>query len=129
MEIQLLDFGTVVSQGMSGQFHAVGLGTTGDLDPDGNFYALTYTKAGMNMPQYSNPELDRLLDAARHEIDQSKRLSHYKAAQKVLFQDQPFVVYYNPPQVHAMRKVVQGYPESYNGYWGSREFDRIWKSK
>ena len=36
MEIRPLDFGTVLANGGAGAFDAISLGTSGDVDPDGN---------------------------------------------------------------------------------------------
>jgi hypothetical protein len=35
---------------------------------------------------------------------------------------------YNTPQISTTRKVVQNYPQTYNGYWGARDYERVWKT-
>ncbi|MGH2352591.1 MAG: ABC transporter substrate-binding protein, partial [Chloroflexota bacterium] len=128
MEIQLLEFATIIANAMAGTHQAVALGTTGDVDPDGNLYALAYTNAGMNIAKYSNLALDKLLDEARATLDQGKRAALYKQAQQILFDDQPFIVYYNPPQITVTQKSVQNYPQTYNSYWGARDLEEVWKA-
>ena len=128
MEIQLIEFATVVANGQSGNFQALGLGWSGDVDPD-TLASLFLTGAGFNFAKYSTPEMDKLLNDGRQTVDRNKRADIYKQAQKLLFQDQPFIVYYNPPQISTTRKNVQNYPQTYNGYWGSRDYDRVWKTQ
>lgn len=129
MEIQLIEFATVVANANKGDYEASGIGWSGGTDPDDNLYSLFYTKAGFNLSKYSNPELDKLLDSGRTTLDKNKRGDIYKQAQKILFDDQPFIVYQQGVQGSLVRKNVQNYPQTYNGYWGARDFDRIFKAK
>jgi peptide/nickel transport system substrate-binding protein len=127
MEIQLIEFATVVANGQSGSYQAQSLGWSGDTDPD-TLYSLFFTGAGFNFAKYSSPETDKLLNDGRQTLDQSKRGEIYKQIQKVLWQDQPMLSLYNTPQISTVRKVAQNYPQTYNGYWGSRDFERMWKT-
>lgn len=127
MEIQLLEFATILANGQAGSHQALGLGSSGEIDPDA-LYSLYASGAGMNLAKYSNPQLDRLLNEGRTTLEQGKRADVYKQAQKLMFEEQPYVVYFNPPQIATVRKVVQNYPNTYNGYWGTRDFVRIRKS-
>jgi peptide/nickel transport system substrate-binding protein len=128
MDIQLIEFATVVSNGQTGNYEALGLGWSGDVDAD-TLYSLFYTKAGFNFSGYSNPELDKLLNDGRATNDLAKRGEIYKQVVKILNQDQPYVVYFNTPQISTARKNVQNYPQTYNGYWGTRDFETMWKTK
>jgi len=127
MEIQLLEFATVIANGAARQFQSLGLGWTGDIDPD-TVYALYRSGAGINYPKYANPQVDKLLDDARQTVDQSKRAEAYKQFQKIVWDEQPYLVYFNAPQIATYRKNVQSYPNNYNGYWGPRDFDKVWKA-
>ncbi len=49
MEIRPLDFGTVLANGSAGAFDALSLGTSGDVDPDGNLYSLTHSASAQNL--------------------------------------------------------------------------------
>ena len=127
MEIRPLDFGTVLANGGAGAFDAISLGTSGDVDPDGNLYSLTHSASAQNLGKYSNPEVDRLLEEGRAALDVERRASLYRQVQRILDQDQPFVVYFNPPQLSISRRKVQSYPQTYNGYWGSRDLEQTWR--
>jgi peptide/nickel transport system substrate-binding protein len=128
LEIAPLDFGAVLANGGAGSFQALALGLTGDVDPDGILYGLATTGGGQNFPRYSNPDVDRLLEEARSTFETDRRGELYRQAQRILLDEQPFLVYYNPPQITATRRGVQNYPQSYNGYWGTRDLERVWKT-
>jgi peptide/nickel transport system substrate-binding protein len=126
MEIQLLEFAAVVANGGSGAYQAIGLGWSGDVDPD-TLYSLTYTGAGFNFGKFSNAEVDKLLNEGRSNTDQAKRATIYQDVQKLLATEQPFITYWNSPQIATSRKNIQNFPNNYNGYWGSRDYDKMWK--
>jgi len=65
---------------------------------------------------------------ANKPVDQSKRAEAYKQFQRIVWDEQPYLVYFNPPQIASYRKNVQSYPNNYNGYWGLRDFDKVWKA-
>jgi peptide/nickel transport system substrate-binding protein len=126
MEIQLLEFATVVANGGAGTFQSLGLGWSGDVDPD-TLYSLVATGAGFNFGKYSSPQMDKLLNDGRATVEQAKRADIYKQAQQLFFQDVPLVVYFNSPQILVTRKAIQGFANTYNGYWGTRDLDKVWK--
>jgi peptide/nickel transport system substrate-binding protein len=129
VDIQLIEFATIVQNGNSGDYQALSLGWSGGVDPDDDLYSLFYTKAGFNFAKYSNPQVDKLLDDGRTNLGQDQRAQAYKAAQTILLDDQPMVVIYSQPQISTVRKNVQNYPQNYNGYWGVRDLSKVWLSK
>jgi peptide/nickel transport system substrate-binding protein len=128
MDIQLIEFATVVSNAAAGNYETIGLGWSGDVDAD-TLYTLFSTGLANNFAKYSNPEVDKLLNDGRATIDLAKRGDIYRQIVKILNEDQPWIVYYNSPQISTVRKSVQNYPQTYNGYWGARDFETIWKTK
>jgi peptide/nickel transport system substrate-binding protein len=129
MEIQSVEFATIIANANRGEYQAFALGFSGGLDPDDYLYALYYTKAGQNLGRYSNPAVDRLLDEARTALDRGRRAEAYKQVVRLLAEDQPVITYYSGPQLRTTRKAVQDFPTTYNGYWGSRDWDEVWKAK
>jgi peptide/nickel transport system substrate-binding protein len=129
MDIQLIEFATVLQNGNTGEYQALSLGWSGEVDPDGDLYPLLYTKAGFNFPKYTNPEFDKALDEGRQNLDQAKRAQAYKDAQKILLDDQPMIVFFNAPQISVVRKDVQNYPQTYFGFWGVRDLSKVWRQK
>lgn len=127
MDIQLIEFAKVVENGQKGDFEALGLGWSGSIDPDGNTYTLFYKGAGFNFSKIDNPAMNKAMDDGRELLDPEKAKGAYDQFVK-LFQEQvPMIVYYNPPQISTVRKKVQNYPQTYNGYWGARDFLTVWK--
>ncbi|MBV9581009.1 MAG: hypothetical protein JO057_20710 [Chloroflexi bacterium] len=126
MDIQLIEFATVVANGNSGAYDALCLGWSGSVDPDGNMYPLLYSGAGFNFAKYSNPAMDKALDDGRTNLDQAARAKAYTDAQTILLQDQPMLVLYSQSQVASARKNVQNYPNNYNGWFGGRDIYKAW---
>jgi peptide/nickel transport system substrate-binding protein len=129
MEIQLIDFATIISNANAGDYQALCLGWSGSVDPDGNLYPLFYTGAGFNFVKYSNPELDKLLDDGRTNLDQAKRAQAYMDAQKILLQDQPTIVLYSQSQIASARKNIQNYPNTYSGWFAALDVYKTWVNK
>jgi peptide/nickel transport system substrate-binding protein len=88
------------------------VGWTGDNgDPDNFAYEL-WASANIpvtNTPHYKNPEVDKLLDQARHVPDHDKRVALYHQAQKLIWDDCPWIFINSAQQVRVIRKEVKGY--------------------
>src|SRR5581483_9907099 len=84
-------FATLLSDTTSHNFQAALLGWSGRPDPDGNMYSWFHTGGGNNNMQYSNKQVDSLLDAARVTTDKTQRASDYQQAQQLILQDSPYV--------------------------------------
>jgi oligopeptide transport system substrate-binding protein len=72
---------------------------------------------------YANPELDALLDAAHAETDATKRDAMYRRAERILYDDAPWVWNYH----RAMLEVTQPYVRGYEPHpvWG-RDYTSAW---
>lgn len=73
-------------------FDAITLGWTSGIEIDifQMFHSSQTLEGGDNFISYRNPELDRLIDAARAEVDESKRMALWQAAERILVADQPY---------------------------------------
>ena len=91
MNIQTEEFATLVQECGNHKFEACGTGWSGRIDPDGNLYSFFHTGGDNNDGQYSNPQVDSLLEDARVNTDLTKRKSDYQQAQKLLVTDAPYV--------------------------------------
>jgi peptide/nickel transport system substrate-binding protein len=58
---------------------------------------------------YSNPEVDRLLDAQRAERDEDARLEMLAEIQRLIWEDQPFIFLFHRHNVWAVRDDLEGY--------------------
>ena len=62
-----------------------------------------------NDNNYSNPEVDRLLDAARVEPDRAKRLAMYHQVELILYDDAPWIWHYHSMASEVLQPYVKGY--------------------
>jgi oligopeptide transport system substrate-binding protein len=79
-------------------------------DPDDVLYTLFHSQSEFNRGHYHNPKVDRLLEKARDELDNSKRIDLYREAERLIIADMPTVnlVHYTferlfHPYVHGVR--------------------------
>lgn len=73
-------------------FDAITLGWTSGIEIDifQMFHSTQAVEGGDNFISYRNPELDRLIDAARAEVDEDKRMRLWHEAERILVEDQPY---------------------------------------
>jgi len=114
LEVVQLDSSTAFARILNGNFQAAYLGW--DLDPDPDPFALFHSSQmpprGQNFVFYSNPEADRLIDAARREMDQSKRKELYWRLHEVLAEDQPYCWVFQGSAKWGINKRVRGVESS-----------------
>lgn len=75
---------------------------------------------------YSNPELDTLLAAARGEPDRGKREAMYHHAERILYDDAPWIWEYHQMMTEVVQPYVAGY--SLHPIW-FRDYSRAWLDK
>jgi len=102
-------FATLLDDTSSHHFQAALLGWSGRVDPDGNMYGWFHTGGGFNDTQYSNTQVDAFLDDARASSDQSKRISDYQQAEKLILDDAPYVFLYHGVAAQISTKSVQNF--------------------
>ncbi len=83
-------------------------------DPDTLPYLALRTEAwpdkgGFNSGYYSNPEVDRLLEAARSATDQAERAKLYKEMQEIVYEDAPWAFVANWKQNAATSDAVTNF--------------------
>lgn len=73
-------------------FDAITLGWTSGVETD--IYQIFHSKqiegGGDNFVNYSNPELDNLIDQARGTVDEAKRMPLWQQAERIMHEDQPY---------------------------------------
>jgi peptide/nickel transport system substrate-binding protein len=92
-DVAMMEGGQAISRLMGGNYDAAYL--SWDLDADPDPYAIFHSSqfpgsGGQNWVFYSNPEADRIMDEARHELDTSKRKDLYWRLHEILAEDQPY---------------------------------------
>lgn len=91
VNIQEIDFPTLVANLGKHQFQAGIDGWSGRLDPDGNTYTQFHTGGGNDYGQYSNPAMDKALDAARQTFDEAQRKLLYREINKQAAEEAPYI--------------------------------------
>jgi peptide/nickel transport system substrate-binding protein len=108
VEIQQLDGKAVMDAATEGKFDLL-LWRYDWNDPDAlNIFLGTDRIGSTNRVAYSNPQVDVLLQQGAQEMDQEKRNQIYVEAQKLIMVDAPWQAIYNPIDLMAISKDVEG---------------------
>jgi peptide/nickel transport system substrate-binding protein len=109
VEIEMIEFGTMLEKLRAHDYDAMRLGWSGRTDPDGNLYRFYKSGASNNYTGYDNPKVDNLLDEARVETDDSERIKLYEEINEILWNDAPYVYLYHEQDFKAMKSNVKGF--------------------
>jgi len=109
VKIKASEFGTLLSSQASGDYQADLIGWSGYVDPDANWYQFDVCNGSLNDAKYCNPDVDKLLNAARGSTDPAVRLQNYNAARAILSKESPIIYLYDPTWIYAMSKGVTGF--------------------
>jgi peptide/nickel transport system substrate-binding protein len=121
MDIVRLDSPTFLQRVIEGKYQAAFLAWDLDLDPDpyALFHSSQFPPAGQNIVFYSNPEVDKLLEAARVEMDKTKREELYRQIHARLAEDQPYTWLVQISRKWAFSRRLQNVNEAKGiGYFG-----------
>jgi peptide/nickel transport system substrate-binding protein len=123
-----LDPALMIKRTFDGQYDASYMGWQLDAEPDlyNLFHSSEAPPKGQNIVFYNNPEADRLIDAARRELDISKRQKLLQQLHALLAEDQPYTWTIQVSEKWAINRRVHNVKES-RGYglfaWYPGEFD------
>lgn len=109
VNIRTVDFATWLDEQNSGHFDMLMMGWLGNIDPDDFYYAQHHTKGTSNAQKFSNPQVDRLLDAGRVETNQNARADIYRKAATIIADECSYIYLYNPSVIQAWNKDMSGY--------------------
>lgn len=105
---EFVEWGLLVSSFTSKDYQSAFDGWVGALvDPD-ELYEQFHSNGSTNNVNYSNPELDQLLEAGRESIDQAERKQIYDQVQEILVDDVPAFWSWYRPYVHVVDKRFMG---------------------
>ena len=109
MNIEKLEFGTMLDQTQKGNFEASATSWSGRPDPDQNAYDQNVTAGPQNYSKYSNPQVDKLLQDARKELDLGKRKVIYDQAVTIINEELPYIYLYHENNVFGISNQVKGF--------------------
>jgi len=77
---------------------------------DAKFHSRAITEhAATNDSFYANPELDALLDAAKADADPASRAARYRRAERILYDDAPWLWNYHQVMIEVTQPYVKNY--------------------
>ena len=109
VKLKSMEFASLLADQSAGNYQASQVGWSGRVDPDGNIHQFMTCKGGINDSKYCNPEVDRLLDAARTSNDLAERKKNYDAARTILAEDMPIIYLYHPTWIWALDDKIEGF--------------------
>jgi peptide/nickel transport system substrate-binding protein len=116
IELKLVTFATYLKEtGKPRVAQAAFTGWHQDFPDPSNFMDILFHSRSIhpenseNRSFYRNPELDRILDRARAEVDRAKRLDLYAEANAILATEAPWVFLYYPIEMFVWQPYVENF--------------------
>jgi len=109
VNIRTVDFATWLDEQNNGHFDMLMMGWLGNIDPDDFYYAQHHTDGTSNAQKFSDPEVDKLLDAGRVETNEPARKDIYNRAATRIADEVSYIYLYNPSVIQAWLPTVTGY--------------------
>jgi peptide/nickel transport system substrate-binding protein/microcin C transport system substrate-binding protein len=102
MDLQRLEWNALLKNVDEANFDAIAMAWGGgsvDMDPKQIWHSSSIGKGGSNHIGYSNPEVDKLIDEARMELDKVKRIPLYQKVYEKIADDVPYAFLFNDKYV------------------------------
>lgn len=109
IEIRAMDSTQAIQDATSHTHQSTFFTWSGRTDPDYQIYAVFVTNGGPNYSDYSNPQVDDLLNKARATYDLKERAGYYKQINELLLEDSPWLFTVYPKVIGAASKKVSGF--------------------
>lgn len=114
VKIRSTEFATLIREQVAGRFQVSSVGWSGRADPDGNAHVFWTTDGAQNDAKFSNPEVDKAMNAARTTYDLAERRKFYDNAQKIMQEELPIIYLLNWNWPYALAKKIDefvAYPD------------------
>src|SRR5262245_8147485 len=115
VNIRTVDFATWLDEQNNGHFDMLMMGWLGNIDPDDFYYAQHHSNGSSNAQKFSNPEVDRLLDAGRVQTNRNARADDYAKAATIIADQVSYIYLYNPSVIQAWSTGLSGYQARRDG--------------
>ncbi|OFJ50828.1 ABC transporter substrate-binding protein [Mycolicibacterium grossiae] len=115
VNIRTVDMATWLDEQNTGHFDMLMMGWLGNIDPDDFYYAQHHTGGSNNAQKFSDPEVDRLLDAGRVQVDREARAADYARAATRIADEVSYLYLYNPSVIQGWRPDLTGYEARRDG--------------
>lgn len=124
MEIEQVDQATIPPRAFMRQFQLTPWRIVDLADPDPQMYANFHTGSPVALANYSNPELDRLLEHARTTADTGQRIEDYCAISRLINKEAIWFWTSQNTYYAISSAKVKGLPKMYSGMI---DVSRTWK--
>ena len=115
------DWSIYLPKVVDSDFQTTILGSSGQSDPDDFLFDAFHTTSFGNFGDFSNPEVDALLERGRIASSQEERRAIYTELQELIFELAPHVFLFHSAQYEAIRDNVKGFEHFPNtSYLGLR---------
>ena len=108
LEIQPVEYSTLLEVQTRGDFEVLQLGWSGRIDPHGNMYAFLATEESSNYSGYSNETVDRLMQKAARQVRPAVRGRTYGQVMEQVRKDDPIIYLYRQRNLTAYSTDVVG---------------------
>ena len=115
MEIEQVDQTAIVTRAFARQFELTPWRIVDAADPDPQMYANFHTGSAVALANYSNPELDALLEHARVTADRAKRSEDYCAISRLINREAIWFWTFQNTYYAIAKSKVKGLPKLYSG--------------
>ena len=83
--------------------------TGADPDPYAFWHSSQIGQSGLNIADYANKEVDKLLEDGRLSSGREARQEKYEKFQKIIAEDEPAVFLYSPNYIYVQSKKIKGF--------------------
>jgi len=110
VKVQPTEWGTMVSRLNEGDFQITLVGWIGFVDPDDMFYSIFHTGEKWNQTNYSNEEVDELLEQGRSATgSREERAGYYDDAVDMIAEEAPYTFLNFNDEIMAWKPYVKGF--------------------
>lgn len=129
VDLERYSWATLIKRIDQYEFDAVMIGWSGTLFPDPE--QLWHSRhidapGGSNLPGYQNPEVDRMIDSLPGIYDPMKRAEIIKAIDRIIYQDIPYLLFWEADYSRVFYKNIFGRPETVFSKYGSGIIKHWW---
>jgi 4-phytase/acid phosphatase/peptide/nickel transport system substrate-binding protein len=124
MELEQVDQATIPARAFQRQFQLTPWRIVDLADPDPQMWANFHTGSPVALANYSNPELDQLLEHARITADTDKRVEDYCAALRLINKEAIWFWTFQNTYYAVSSAKLKGLPKMYSGVI---DVSRVWK--
>jgi len=121
VDLRSYDWATVYGDIKAGRFQMYSLAWVGVKTPDifrYVFHSGSVPPDGANRGRFKHEQVDRLIEQAESEIDESRQADLYRQLQALLLQELPYVPLWYENQIFVSRSEIQGYHLASDGNYG-----------